>query len=101
MWWLLGLLASLLVIVFVGICYVIGEAAYRRSLWVLFWAKPGPATLIRNGFDQLRRESGDLDANMMWRLVVLLELYVDQEIRRQRRETGKKKKDSNQKRKDV
>ena len=101
MWWFLGLLASLLVIIFVGICYAIGEAAYRRSLWALFWNKPGPATLIWNGFEQLRRESGYLETNMMWRLAALLELYVDREIRRQRRETGEKKKDSDKRRKDV
>ena len=107
MWWyFLGLLASMLVIIFAGICYEIGEVAFRRSPWALILNKPGPVTLIRNGFEQLRRESGSLEINMAWRFAALLELYVERENRRQReierqREIRKKKKDSNQRGKDV
>ena len=107
MWWyFLGMLASLLVITFAGICYEIGEVAFRRSPWALILNKPGPVTLIRNGFEQLRRESGSLEINMAWRFAALLELYVDRENRRQReierqREIRKKKKDSSQRSRDV
>ena len=107
MWWyFLGLLASLLVIILAGICYAVGEVAFRRSPWALILNKPGPVMLIRNGFEQLRRESGSLEINMVWRFAALLELYVDRENRRQReierqREIGKKKEDSDKRGKDV
>ena len=95
-----------MVIVLAGICYAVGELAFRRSLWALISSKPGPVTLIWNGFEQLRRETGSLEINMVWRFAALLELYVDRENRRQReierqREIGKKKKDSDQRGKDV